>query len=70
MEDLDVQSINDAIHTGRASKQILMKNQIAQSLKKVIMKDTNIKNVVSSNKQLDDIIQETESLKGLCAPVR
>ena len=30
------------------------------------MKDSNIKNVLSNNKQLDDIISETKSLKDLC----
>ena len=34
------------------------------------MKDSNIKNVLSTNKQLDEIISETDSLKNLCLPAK
>lgn len=70
MEGLDVLSVNDAVFTGKTTKQILLKNSIVQSLRKVIMKDTNIKNIVSSIKQIEDIISETDTFKNLCQPAR
>ena len=48
----------------------MMKNPIIQNIKKSLIKNAKIKDIVASAKHLEDIINKIEPFKSLCGPTK
>jgi hypothetical protein len=47
-----------------------MKNKIIQNIRKQIMKNTEIRELVANNKELDEMINTMDIFKDLCNPTK
>lgn len=71
LDFFDEETVNKQKGTiGRSTGQILMKNPILRGLKKFLMKDQQIKNVLSEKERLLEIIQDIKPLQTLCLPTQ
>lgn len=63
-------SQQSASNMGKSTSQILMKNPIFRGLKKFLLKDQQIKNVLSQKNTLMDIVNKIKPLETLCHPTK